>query len=174
MVAVTIGLADQRELEIRKALLDACDQCVDAIVAVAAHQGIDIAGVGGPVRGEDLAAAGRGALVPQIDVTAGDGLDVGHGALLRWGRMDRLINYRRFAPANRLPRRSRKRRDGEQTLAPPKSRRRNYLAATTMISTLYCGDASLASTVARAGVLPADTQPSQTAFISWKVFMSVM
>ena len=44
----------------------------------------------------------------------------------------------------------------------------------TMISTLYCGDASLASTVARAGVLPADTQPSHTAFISGKVFMSVI
>jgi hypothetical protein len=49
-----------------------------------------------------------------------------------------------------------------------------YFAATTMISTLYCGAASLASTVARAGVLPADTQPSHTAFISGKVFMSVM
>ena len=50
----------------------------------------------------------------------------------------------------------------------------SYLAATTMISTLYCGEASLASTVARAGVLPADTQPSQTLFMSAKVFMSVM
>ena len=49
-----------------------------------------------------------------------------------------------------------------------------YFAATTMISTLYCGAASLASTVARAGVLPADTQPSHTAFMSGKVFMSVM
>ena len=61
-----------------------------------------------------------------------------------------------------------------KTLAPPKSLRQNYFAATTMISTLYCGAASLASTVARAGVLPADTQPSHTAFMSWKVFMSVM
>ena len=51
---------------------------------------------------------------------------------------------------------------------------KSYFAATTMISTLYCGAASLASTVARAGVLPADTQPSHTAFISGKVFMSVM
>ena len=59
-------------------------------------------------------------------------------------------------------------------VAPPASFRRNYLAATTMISTLYCGDASLASTVARAGVLPGDTQASHTAFISWNVFMSVM
>ncbi len=49
-----------------------------------------------------------------------------------------------------------------------------YFAAITMISTLYWGAASLASTVARAGVLPADTQPSHTAFISGNVFMSVM
>src|SRR5882724_10943635 len=56
----------------------------------------------------------------------------------------------------------------------PKLPGKTHLAATTMISTLYCGDASLASTVARAGVLPAETQPSHTAFISWKVFMSVM
>jgi|SRR5690349_8737977 hypothetical protein len=49
-----------------------------------------------------------------------------------------------------------------------------YFAATTMISTVNCGAASLASTVARAGVLPGDTQPSHTAFISPKVFMSVM
>ena len=49
-----------------------------------------------------------------------------------------------------------------------------YFAATTMISTRYCGAASLASTVARAGVLPGDTQASHTAFISAKFFMSVM
>ena len=48
-----------------------------------------------------------------------------------------------------------------------------YRAAVTMISTLYWGAASLASTVARAGVLPADIQPSHAAFISAKVFMSV-
>jgi len=59
-------------------------------------------------------------------------------------------------------------------ITSPKSIGKTHLAATTMISTLYCGDASVASTVARAGVLPADTQPSHTAFISWKVFMSVM
>ena len=52
--------------------------------------------------------------------------------------------------------------------------REDYFAATTMISTVYCGAASLASTVARAGVLPGDTQASHTAFISPKVFMSVM
>ena len=50
----------------------------------------------------------------------------------------------------------------------------NYFAAVTMISTVYCGAASFASTVARAGVLPDETQPSHTAFISPKVFMSVM
>jgi hypothetical protein len=49
-----------------------------------------------------------------------------------------------------------------------------YFAATTMISTVNCGAASLASTVARAGVLPGDTQLSHAAFISPKVFMSVM
>ena len=54
------------------------------------------------------------------------------------------------------------------------NRPQRYLAAITMISTLYCGDASLASTVARAGVFPAETQPSHTAFISGKVFMSVI
>src|SRR5215471_3979653 len=43
-----------------------------------------------------------------------------------------------------------------------------------MISTLYSGDASLASTVARAGVLLGDTQASQTAFISAKFAMSVI
>jgi hypothetical protein len=52
--------------------------------------------------------------------------------------------------------------------------RNAYFAATTMISTRYCGAASLASTVARAGVLPGDTHASQAAFISAKAFMSVM
>jgi hypothetical protein len=51
---------------------------------------------------------------------------------------------------------------------------RTYFAAVTMISTVYCAAASLASTVARAGVLPGETQASHTAFISPKVFMSVM
>src|SRR4051794_31595892 len=49
---------------------------------------------------------------------------------------------------------------------------RDYRAAITMISTPYFGDASLASTVARAGVLPGETQPSHTAFISAKVPIS--
>ena len=52
--------------------------------------------------------------------------------------------------------------------------RPRYFAAITMISTLYWGAASLASTVARAGVLPAETHPSHTAFMSGKVFMSVI
>src|SRR3954453_23796912 len=47
-----------------------------------------------------------------------------------------------------------------------------HFAAVTMISTVYCGEASFASTVARAGALPGATQPSQTAFISLKVAMS--
>ena len=41
-----------------------------------------------------------------------------------------------------------------------------------MISTVNSGAASLASTQARAGVLPAGTQASQTEFISSKVDMS--
>src|ERR1700733_3720609 len=49
-----------------------------------------------------------------------------------------------------------------------------YLAATTMISTLCAGVASLASTVARAGVWPGATQESHTAFISAKFAMSVI
>ena len=48
-----------------------------------------------------------------------------------------------------------------------------YLAACTMISTLSAGLASLASTVARAGVLPGDTQASHTSFIWPQVPMSV-
>src|SRR6516165_5196929 len=43
-----------------------------------------------------------------------------------------------------------------------------------MISTLWSDDASLASTVARAGVLPGDTQASQIAFISAKFAISVI
>ena len=48
------------------------------------------------------------------------------------------------------------------------------LAAVTMISTSNCGAARRTSTVARAGVFPGETQASHTAFISAKVFMSVM
>src|SRR5262245_2668171 len=43
-----------------------------------------------------------------------------------------------------------------------------------MISTRYCGEASFASTVARAGVLPGATQASHTAFISAKFAISVI
>ena len=64
---------------------------------------------------------------------------------------------------------------GIETAAAASSERpRAYFAAVTMISTLYCGAASRASTVARAGVLPGETQASHTAFISAKVLMSVM
>ena len=83
MVAVTIGFADQLEFEIRKTLLHARDQRVNAVMAVAAHQGVDITGVFGPVLAKNLAAAGGGAFVPQIDIAAGNRLCVGHGALLR-------------------------------------------------------------------------------------------
>src|SRR5438045_8756482 len=48
-----------------------------------------------------------------------------------------------------------------------------YFAACTMISTLRAGLASLASTVARAGELPGDTQAYHTSFIWPKVTMSV-
>src|SRR5215218_8069339 len=48
-----------------------------------------------------------------------------------------------------------------------------YLAACTMISTLSAGLASLASTVARAGVEPGATQASHTSFIWLQVPMSV-
>src|SRR3954466_11746898 len=52
--------------------------------------------------------------------------------------------------------------------------RKAYFAAMTAISTLKAGAASFASTVARAGVLPGETQASHTAFISWNVAMSVI
>src|SRR5204863_8201071 len=68
----------------------------------------------------------------------------------------------------------RPRRCGSAAVARAATRRLAHFAAITMISTLYCGAASLASTVARAGVLPGDTQASHTAFISLKVFMSVI
>src|ERR1700685_3013307 len=54
------------------------------------------------------------------------------------------------------------------------NRVRYYRAAITMISTVFLGAASLASTVARAGVLPGDTQASHTAFISANFAMSVI
>src|SRR5204863_6311320 len=61
----------------------------------------------GPVRRQHLATAGWRALVPQIDVMVGNGVNVGHEALLRLRRIDRLTDYRKSLRANRLPRRSR-------------------------------------------------------------------
>src|ERR1700683_4212803 len=78
MVAISAGLADQLKPEIRKALLHAGDQGVDAVMAVAAHQGVDVPGIAGPVRGQHLAPAARRSLVPQGDIAAGNGIDVGH------------------------------------------------------------------------------------------------
>jgi len=84
------------------------------------------------------------------------------------GDAPRVRTCREFPqPSKSELRSSRPRKQGEGArLVTP------YRAAITMISTPYCGAASPASTVARAGVLPADTQPSHTAFISGKVFMS--
>src|SRR5689334_13749146 len=82
MVAKPVGLADQPESEIRKALLHARDQCVDAVMAVTRHQRVDIACVAGPARGQHFAAAAGSALVPQIDIVAGNRVDIGHVALL--------------------------------------------------------------------------------------------
>ena len=90
------------------------------------------------------------------------------------------ITFCGSAPTPTLPR---KRGRGGALPLPPQinptssyfqntSRSLPYFAAITMISTVFFGDASLASTVARAGVLPVDTQGSHTAFISAKVPMS--
>ena len=51
VVAISVGLADQLKPEIRKALLHAGDQRVDAVMAVAAHQRVDIFRIVGPVAG---------------------------------------------------------------------------------------------------------------------------
>jgi hypothetical protein len=82
VIAKTIGLADQPEFEIRKALLHAGDKRIDAVMAVAAHQGIDVFRICRPVLAENFAPAAWGSLVPQIDVAARDGLVIGHVALL--------------------------------------------------------------------------------------------
>src|ERR1700722_11942094 len=78
MIAISVGLADQLKPEIRKALLHAGDQSVDTVKAVAAHQGVDVSGIAGPVRDQHLAPAAWRSLVPQIDIAAGNGIDVGH------------------------------------------------------------------------------------------------
>jgi hypothetical protein len=76
-------------------------------MAVAAHQGVDIAGVGRPVSRRGSRGGGQGC-ARSTDRCNG----------VRWfgrrswcspslGRMDRLTDYRRFATADRLPRRSR-------------------------------------------------------------------
>src|SRR5665647_3656894 len=50
VLAKTVGAAEQLKAELRKALLHASDEGVDAVVAVAAHQGVDISGIAGPTR----------------------------------------------------------------------------------------------------------------------------
>src|SRR5437762_3160163 len=107
VVTKTVGLSDQPEFEIRKALLHTSDERIDAVMAVAGHQRIEVFRIRGPVRRQHLATAGWRALVPQIDVMVGNGVNVGHEALLRLRRIDRPTDYRKFLRANRLPRRSR-------------------------------------------------------------------
>src|SRR5713226_7629220 len=108
VVAEAVGLADELKPEIRKALLHAGDQCVNAVMAIPAHQRVDIFRVFGPMLAEDLAPAARRALVPQVDIAAGNRIDVGHFALsFDFRRSDRLTDYRRLARLNRLPRRLR-------------------------------------------------------------------
>src|SRR5258706_12183730 len=107
MVAKSVRLADQLKPEIRKALLHAGDQRVNAVMAIAAHQRVDISGIISPIRSENLAPAAWCSLVPQIDIAAGNRMDVCHFSLsFDVSRIDRLIDYRSFARPNRLPRRS--------------------------------------------------------------------
>src|SRR5207248_1083076 len=72
VVAKAIGLADELKPEIRKALLHADNQRVDAVVAFACHQRVDIFRILCPMLAEDFAPAARRALVPQIDIAAGN------------------------------------------------------------------------------------------------------
>src|ERR1700686_1880999 len=78
MLAESVGLADELKPEIRKLRLHARYQRVDAVVAVAAHQRIDVFRIAGPMLAEHRAPAVRRPLVPQIDIAAGNGIDVGH------------------------------------------------------------------------------------------------
>src|SRR5436309_5211196 len=57
VVAEPVGLADQLEAEIRKALLHAGDQRVDAVMAIARHQRVDIFRILGPMFLKHLAPA---------------------------------------------------------------------------------------------------------------------
>src|SRR5262249_6240455 len=67
------------------------DQRIDAVMAVARHQRVDVFCVSGPVRGEHLAAAVWGALVPQFNIAVGNLLDVGHLLVSFESRIIRLI-----------------------------------------------------------------------------------
>src|SRR6185312_3711 len=53
-------------------------------MAVTRHQPVDISSVAGPVRREHFAAAAGRPLVPQVDIVAGNRVDIGHVALLGW------------------------------------------------------------------------------------------
>src|SRR4051812_2957098 len=64
VVAISVRLADQRKAEFGEALLDAGNHGVDAIMAIAAHQRIDVSGIGRPVGGKQFAATVRGFFVP--------------------------------------------------------------------------------------------------------------
>jgi hypothetical protein len=57
--------------EIRKALLHSGNQCVNTVVAVAAHQAVDVFRIVSPMLAQDLAPAAWRSLVPQIDIAAG-------------------------------------------------------------------------------------------------------
>jgi hypothetical protein len=107
VVAVAVRLADQLEFEIRETLLHAGHQRVDAVQPLAAHQRIDVFRIRRPVLAKDFAATARRPLVPRIDIVAGNRVASVIGLSFDFHRMDRLVDYRRSARANRLPRRSR-------------------------------------------------------------------
>ena len=98
MLVIAIGLADQLEFELGEAPLHAGDQRVDAVMAVAARQGIDVARIGRPVLAEQFAPTARRALVPEIDVAAGEGDVVGNDGFLRNAPDGSAVaDYRRLA-----------------------------------------------------------------------------
>src|SRR3979411_2249652 len=93
--AVSVGLADEPKPEIREALLHAGDQRINAVMAIAAHQRVDIFRIISPMLAEDLAPAAWPSLVPQIYIAAGNSINVGHFSLsLDFSRSDRPIDYR--------------------------------------------------------------------------------